>query len=270
MRAGEVTERPATGPARHGVPAARGARSARPTGGARSRRPARPRTRRGTLATLVVLALAAPLLGLWGAAPAAANGYRYWSFWERDGGEWTYATQGPATARPGDGDTIGFRFAVSQNTRDAARPRGAADFAAICAGTPDGDGKRVAVVLDFGTVRDAPGGDRPPRSRTACARVGGDDTAADALAQVAKPLRYDSTALLCAIAGYPRAGCGERVGGGADSPGAGETAEGGPAKDEAARDGADDGGPSAGLIGGAVAVAALGAAALWQARRRRG
>ncbi len=273
MRAGEATERPATGSARHGAPAARGARSARPTG-ARSRRPARPRTRRGRLATLVALALAAPLLGLWGAASAAADGYRYWSFWERDGGEWTYATQGPATARPGDGDTVGFRFAVSQDTRDAARPRGAADFAAICAGTPDGDGKRVAVVLDFGTVRDAPGGDRPPRSRTACARIGDDDTAADALARVAKPLRYDSTALLCAIAGYPRAGCGEQVGDGADSPGPGETAEGGPAKGEAARDGADDstddGGPSAGLIGGAVAVAALGAAALWQARRRRG
>ncbi|WEV28103.1 SCO2322 family protein [Streptomyces sp. 71268] len=270
MRAGEATEQAATGPARHGATAARRTRSARPAAGARSRRSAGPRTRRGSLATPVALALAAPLLGLWGAAPAAADGYRYWSFWERDGGEWTYATQGPATARPGDGDTIGFRFAVSQNTRDAARPRGAADFAAICAGTPDGGGKRVAVVLDFGTARDAPGGDRPPRSRTACARVGDDGTAADALAQVAKPLRYDSTALLCAIAGYPRSGCGEQVGDSADSPGTGETAREDTGRDATAKDGADDSGPSAGLIGGAVAIAALGAAALWQARRRRG
>ncbi len=271
MRAGEATERTATGPARHGVTAARRARSARPTAGARSRPFAGPRTRRGSLATLAALALTVPLLGLWGAAPAAADGYRYWSFWERDGGEWTYATQGPATARPGDGDTIGFRFAVSQNTRDAARPRGAADFAAICAGTPDdGGGKRVAVVIDFGTARDAPGGDRPPRSRTACARVGNDGTAADALAEVAKPLRYGSTVLLCAIAGYPRAGCGEQVGDSADSPGTRETGREDTGREETAKDGPDDGGPSAGLIGGAVAIAALSAAALWQARRRRG
>ncbi|MFE6777867.1 SCO2322 family protein [Streptomyces sp. NPDC057702] len=221
---------------------------------------------------MTTLALALPSLGLWGATPAAADGYRYWSFWERDGGAWTYATQGPATPRPGDGDTVGFRFAVSRDTRDAVRPRGPADFAAICADTPARDGaKRIAVVLDFGTPGDAPGGDRPPASRTACARVGDDGTAADALARVAKPLRYNSAALLCAIAGYPTSGCGEQVGRAGDgdasadaSPTPGTTAGG------RATDDTDDGGPSAGLIGGVAAVLALGAAALWQARRRRG
>ncbi|RNG32507.1 SCO2322 family protein [Streptomyces botrytidirepellens] len=202
------------------------------------------------------LALALPLAAvLAGAAPAQADGYRYWSFWQRsgDGGGWTYAAQGPSAARPGDGDMIGFRFAVSEDSRDAATPRGAARFDAICdAGTPPKGGtKRIAVVLDFGTAKDAPDGRTPPTSRTACARVGEDATAGEALAAVAKPLRYNSSALLCAIAGYPTSGCGEAV-----------TAR----KDG---DGESDGGPSAGLIGGVAVVVALGAAAAWQTRRRR-
>ncbi|MBB5933235.1 SCO2322 family protein [Streptomyces zagrosensis] len=230
--------------------------------------------------------LAGPLLGIWSAAPAAADGYRYWSFWERDGDGWSYATQGPASARPGDGDVVGFRFAVSKDSRDAARPRSAADFDASCAETPGKGGtKRIAVVLDFGTPQDAPDGDRPPRTRTACARIDGDGTAADALASVARPLRYNSAALLCAIAGYPTSGCGEQVRGGGDqsqdSSAAGEAESSGGTGSTSDADGAShtadapdsdagDDGPSAGLIGGLVAVVALGAAALWQARRRRG
>ncbi|MBK3627375.1 hypothetical protein JHN59_21495 [Streptomyces sp. MBT49] len=220
------------------------------------------------------LVLAALLLALTGAAGSArAAGYRYWSFWDRSAGGWTYATQGPSTARPGDGDVQGFRFAVSADSQDASQPRGAASFAAICAGTPARDGsKRVALVLDFGTAADAPGGEVPPSPRTACARVSPDATTAEALAAVAKPLRYDANALLCAIAGYPRTGCGEQVSGqeagktsgqasGGDGPAS--AAEPGPE----AGDGAD-GGPSVGLYAGAAAVAVLAAAAVRQARRR--
>lgn len=203
------------------------------------------------LLPVVLLPLVAVLAG---AAPAQAEGYRYWSFWQRGGdGGWTYAAQGPSAARPGNGDMIGFRFAVSEDSRDAARPRGAARFDAICdAETPaKGGTKRIAVVLDFGTARDAPDGRTPPKSRTACARVGKDATAGEALAAVAKPLRYNSSALLCAIAAYPKSGCGEAV-----------TAQ------KKGDDESDDG-PSAGLIGGAAVVLALGAAAVWQTRRRR-
>lgn len=222
----------------------------------------------------VVAALLVPLA----ATPAyGADGYRYWSYWERDGGRWTYAMEGPGTARPGDGDTIGFRYAVGEDSgRGAVRPRGTASFDTICGSTPGGSGgKRVAVVVDFGTAADAPDGRTPPASRTACARVGDGATAADALAAVAKPLRYDSAALLCAISGYPRTGCAEVVegsGGGDGSPGASSGA-GDRADGDRARAGDGDGGdagPSAGLLGGAAAVVVLGAAALWQARRRRG
>ncbi|MCA6094815.1 hypothetical protein LE181_21910 [Streptomyces sp. SCA3-4] len=203
------------------------------------------------------------LLTVAGAAPAHADGYRYWSFWQQGSGSgWTYATQGPGTLRPGDGTAVGFRFAVSKDSADAAQPRTAAGFSAVCEGTPAKEGgKRVAVVIDFGTAADAPGGENPPAARTACAQVAPDASAAEALAAVAKPLRYNSDALLCAIAGYPKAGCGEKV-----------DAQGTPAADSAPKDkGGDEGGegPSAGLIGGIAVVAALGGAAVWQARRRR-
>nr|WP_203610413.1 SCO2322 family protein [Streptomyces sp. SID8111] len=212
-----------------------------------------------------------------GAGQAQAVGYRYWSFWERDGGQWTYATEGPSTARPADGDVQGFRFSVSEDSGDAAKPRGAADFDTICAGTPAQDGrKRVALVLDFGTAADAPSGETPPEGRTVCARVAGNATTAQALAAVAKPLRYDTNALLCAIEGYPKSGCGEQVSGtasGGETSGKDSSATGGDASEssDAARsaDSSDgDGGPSLGLVAGIAVVVFLGAAALWQVRRR--
>ncbi|MFM9369781.1 SCO2322 family protein [Streptomyces sp. Da 82-17] len=212
------------------------------------------RRRTGLVLTLLVSVLCA--------APAqAATGYRYWSFWYQQDGSWQYATQGPSTARPADGDVEGFRFSVSADAQDAAQPRGAADFAAICADTPAKDGaKRIALVLDFGTAQDAPKGETPPKARTACAQIPEDGTSADALADVAKPLRYGSDALLCAIAGYPASGCGEQVADG----------------DSGEREDADaplvskSEGPSVGLLAGGAAVLVLGGAALWQARRRRG
>ncbi|WP_418956793.1 SCO2322 family protein [Streptomyces tritici] len=214
-------------------------------------------------------ALAALLLLFCAAAPAQAAGYRYWSFWESASGSWTYATQGPATARPADGSVNGFRFAVSADSSDAARPRTAPDFATICAGTPSKAGtKRVAVVVDFGTPEHAPAGETPPAPRTACARIGETGTSAEALAAVAKPLRYNSEALLCGISGYPRTGCGEQVTVG--GPGSGDptvaTRKAAVPKTGAAAPG---GGPSLGLVAGVAAVLVLGAAGWWQARRRR-
>ncbi|MGW7194899.1 SCO2322 family protein [Streptomyces chryseus] len=230
------------------------------------------RTRPAAPFLVPVAALLAALAVVLGAAPAqAATGYRYWSFWESDGGAWTYATLGPATARPSDGDVIGFRFSVSEDSGGSAKPRHAAgSFGDVCAGTPAEEGaKRVAVVIDPGTAADAPAGERPPARRTACARTAEDATAADALASVAKPLRYDSTALLCAISGYPKTGCGEQVSGREDGPGSPAPSTASSAADGS---GADDagGGPSAGLLVGLAAVLALGVAGVWQARRRRG
>ncbi|MGW1884206.1 SCO2322 family protein [Streptomyces sp. NPDC001970] len=225
------------------------------------------------------------------ALPAQAAGYRYWSFWQSGGGAvggaagggWMYATQGPATARPADGEVNGFRFSVSTDSADSAKPRTAPDFASVCADTPAKAGtKRVGIVIDFGTPADAPQGDAPPSPdrRTACAQVDPSATSADALAAVAKPLRYNSDALLCAISAYPRSGCGEQVSAVAP-PSAGPSAA-APATDSsdaAGAEGAADAsgssaeeasGTSVGVVTGVAAVLALGAAAFWQSRRRRG
>ncbi|MFE7430294.1 SCO2322 family protein [Streptomyces sp. NPDC057545] len=208
--------------------------------------------------------LSAVLLAVLGAGEAQAAGYRYWSFWEGSGQDWTYATQGPALVRPDDGAVQGFRFAVSEDSQDAAQPRHAPGFAKICADTPAEKGsKRVALVIDPGTAADAPDGRTPPALRTACAVVAPDASTAEALAAVAKPLRYDGNALLCAISGYPASGCGEQVSGDGHEK---------PAASAASADGSDGSGsgPSAGMLVGVGAVLVLGSAAVVQARRRRG
>lgn len=212
---------------------------------------------------LTLLGLCA-LLTVAVAAPAQAAGYRYWSFWKSSGGEWTYATEGPATARPADGSVNGFRFSVSEDSGDAATPRTAPDFATICAGTPAKDGtKRLALVIDFGTASDAPQGETPPAQRTACARVAPAATTAEALAQVAKPLRYNSEALLCAISGYPGSGCGDQALP-ADPPtlGTGSSTAVVTTKEPAGGDG-----PSVGVYAGIAAVLTLAGAAVWRSRR---
>ncbi|MEU7277467.1 SCO2322 family protein [Streptomyces sp. NPDC045431] len=222
----------------------------------------------GRLGAVLGSALALVLLGL-AAAPAHAADYRYWSFWRTGpGGGWAFATEGPATARPVDGEVNGFRFAVSSNSSTAATPRHAADFVTVCEGTPrKEDTKRVAVVVDFGTAADAPEGTLPPSpdQRAACAQVPEDATSAEALAAVAKPLRYSGDGLLCAISGYPRTGCGEQV----EPDQAGRDTLTVTARPKAEEEETGDGGPSLGLVAGAAAVLALGAAAVVQARRRR-
>ncbi|WP_448317466.1 SCO2322 family protein [Streptomyces sp. CO7] len=222
-----------------------------------------------TLAAAVLAPLTCALLTQ-GAGTAQAAGYRYWSYWELDGQKWAYATQGPATLRPQDGSTQGFRFSVSEDSADAATPRDTKPFAEICENTPERDGrKRIALVIDFGTATDAPGGEKPPAGRTACASVAEDASAADALAAVAAPLRYDSSAMLCAIEGYPRQGCGEQVATADRSDEAAGETDADSGTDSGAAE-ASEPGPSLGLWAGAGAVLVLGGAAVWQARRRRG
>ncbi|MET8699047.1 SCO2322 family protein [Kitasatospora sp. NPDC004723] len=199
------------------------------------------------------------------AAPAQAAGYRYWSFWQWSAGGWAYQQQGPAVHVPADGAVEGWRFAVSPDGgRDAARPAAAGDFAALCAGTPAQDGrKRVAVVLDFGGATDAPGGESPPAPRTACAVVAPRASSAEVLATVAPPLRYDGNGLLCAIAGFPRAGCADQLGA-AGAPAGGERPT-----ESASAARTSPSGPALGVGAGLALVVVLGAGAAWQVRHRR-
>ncbi|MGW2251933.1 SCO2322 family protein [Kitasatospora sp. NPDC001660] len=202
----------------------------------------------------LLTAVLAALLVAGSAVPAQAAGYRYWSFWKDADGGWAYQQQGPAIHVPADGSVDGWRFAVSPDGgQNAAQPRATTDFAALCASTPpQGGRKRVGVVLDFGTAADG-SSEQPPEQRTACATVPANATSAEVLAAVAPPLRYNTNGLLCAIAGYPKAGCGDQVGAGAQA---------------AAKPSSDDSGPDLGLVAGGALVAVLAAGAVWQARRR--
>jgi hypothetical protein len=220
--------------------------------------------RRGGTALLLTAALA-------GAAPISArsqdSGYRYWSFWEgEDGGGWSYATQGPGTWRPGEGDVLGFRFAVSTEASDTHQPRGEAAFGPICGESAEG---RVALVIDFGTPAHAPDGERPPepRTRTECAPVDDGATVAEILAEVAEPLRYDSSGLLCAIAGYPEQGCGEQVS--SDGDDADADASDTASAEKSGDDGAG-GGSTVAVLVGVGTVALLAAAAFRRSRAGRG
>ncbi|BAJ28240.1 MULTISPECIES: SCO2322 family protein [Kitasatospora] len=221
-----------------------------------------PRRRPAVAGTLLLSLLAActTLLGPAAGASSAAD-YRYWSFWKGGPDGWAYQQVGPAGNVPADGAVDGWRFVLSPDGgQDTPRPGPAPDFAAVCGGTAAAGGhKRVAVVLDFGTAQDAPSGEQPPAARSLCASVPTAANSAEVLAAVAAPLRYDSGAMLCAISGYPHAGCGEQVAAGAGAKAAGGSGGGG----------SGDGGPDLGLFAGVGAVVLLGAGAVWQARRRR-
>lgn len=211
--------------------------------------------------TVLFLAALLPLLA--GAGQAQAAGYRYWSFWDRDGSAWTYATVGPSLARPADGDVQGFRFSVSEDSGDAAKPRGTADFDTICAKTPAKDGtKRVALVIDFGTPADAPSGERPAVAARPARRWPGTPRRRRRWPRSRSRCATTATPCCARSCGYPAKGCGEQI----SVEGKGSASTG--AADEASAQ--DDGGlgPSVGLIAGAAAVFVLGAAAVWQVRRR--
>ena len=148
--------------------------------------------------------IAALLMSSTAITPAsAADGYRYWSYWQSENGAWNYAKLGPAMMKATDGAVDGWRFGVGTVDRSTA-PALRGDFDAICAGvTAQQDQVRVAVVIDFGPTADA------PSPRSACAVVAKGLTRASALAAVA-PLRLDQ-GFVCGIDGYPATGCGESV-----------------------------------------------------------
>lgn len=167
--------------------------------------------RRRSVCATALVAVALTLVGLVVAAPAAdATSYRYWTYWLGGTGDWAFSSQG-AARRPPDGTVEGWRFAVSETAGSSQTPRVASSFDAICGGTTPVDGKkRVGLVLDFGVTADAPGGSTPPDGPVArCVVVPNTATGYDVLVSATTIRTEDG--LVCALAGYPRTGCGEPV-----------------------------------------------------------
>lgn len=156
--------------------------------------------------TLTALALAGAVSVI--APPAdASTAYRYWSYWTAGPGstQWEYATEGSGTNVPADGAVEGWRFGIAG---DATRiqPSTLPDFASVCAGVDaPADGKRVAVVIDHGSMQEAPGGETPRPSFAECVITSSSTTGLQILQSITD-VRLDA-GFVCGIDGYPSREC---------------------------------------------------------------
>jgi hypothetical protein len=156
---------------------------------------------------VALVALLAAAFGLLTIAPAQAASYRFWGFYQLSNGAWAFAQKGPEQTVPKDGAVDGWRFAVSDGSR---QPRAVLTFEQICGTTPAASGKkRVGLVVDYGRPADADQGGTPPAPTAKCAVVGTDATSLDVL-RAAGELRVEK-GLVCGVNGYPATGCGGEV-----------------------------------------------------------
>jgi hypothetical protein len=158
------------------------------------------------VAALSALVIAS-VLGAVALPAQAGTAYRYWSYWNASNSQsdWTYATQGSGTFVPQDGDVEGWRFGIASN-KSFITPAQAPDFTDICAGVelPEA-GKRVAFVIDFGDVAQAPAGETPPQLRTECV-IAADGATGLQMLQSIVDVRLDA-GFICGIEGFPAREC---------------------------------------------------------------
>jgi hypothetical protein len=164
------------------------------------------------LAAAVLSTVLAPVLVATTASPASAeDGYRYWGYFHVEKGAYAFAKTGPGDYTPADGSTEAYRFGTS-TAKQGVQPRAdlaTVTFDEVCGATEPAAGKkRVAVLIDYGTAADASGSDVPD-PRADCAQVATGASGQQVLAAVAK-IRA-SKGLVCALDGYPSAGCGDPV-----------------------------------------------------------
>ena len=142
----------------------------------------------------------------------AAKGYRYWGYFQAapDATQWTPAMTGPTTALQ-DGAVEGWSFSASNDVVPATAPSDEADFATLCADTPQAAGKiRVGLVINFGPEAIAPNNEMPPNTILSCALVKKGATGTDVL-NASVTVRNDKSGLLCGIEGYPKSECGPEI-----------------------------------------------------------
>lgn len=151
--------------------------------------------------TLVVASIFVP-----GAAQAST--YRYWNFWTMSDGSWVYSQLGPASTFPEDGDVQGWIFAATDEDSKSVPPSTIATFtfADACRDTPTvAQMKRVALVIDSGSIEIAPEGQTPPELSILCAT--GDIAASGyELLNSVTELRTQN-GLICAMNAYPAMEC---------------------------------------------------------------
>lgn len=163
---------------------------------------------------LVAFATAAvAVTGVFLAAPAQADLYRYWSFWQLQGDNWEFYEGNPADVIPANGSVEGWRYGVGGTAASDVRPpRSTVPFGEICTGdaAPAGQ-KQVGVIIDTGTQQDVPATGVPPEPTITCVTTSENANALQVL-QATESARVEN-GLVCGIAGYPASGCGDVVAG---------------------------------------------------------
>ena len=142
----------------------------------------------------------------------AAKGYRYWGYFQAapEATQWIPAMTGPTTILQ-DGAVEGWSFSASNDVVPATAPSDEADFATLCADTPQAAGKiRVGLVINFGPEAIAPNNEMPPNPILSCALVKKGTTGTDVL-NASVTVRNDKSGLLCGIEGYPKSECGPEI-----------------------------------------------------------
>lgn len=139
---------------------------------------------------------------------AHASTYRFWNFWTTEKNDWVYSQLGPASTFPEDGSVQGWVFAAtdadSQSVQPSTDPATAFDEA--CGDTLASTGeKRVALVIDSGSLNIAPEGQTPPALVLACA-VGSSEASGYELLNSVTELRTEN-GFICAINAYPAMEC---------------------------------------------------------------
>jgi hypothetical protein len=169
------------------------------------------------LAATVLVAAIGPVLA---AGSADATTYRYWTYWwgsgtGKTGTGWTFASAGPDSQVLADTGVVGWRFATT-STVGGAKPRQSATFAELCPqlSAPVVGSVRVALVVDYGTLADAPPGQQPPTATTVrvecltlplAPRPTG-TRVLDAVPPAGIPTRIEK-GLVCALDDYPVGEC---------------------------------------------------------------
>jgi hypothetical protein len=164
-------------------------------------------------ARVLITALLLPLLtGLFlalGSGTAnAATGYKYWNYFHVQDGKYVFAKTGPSGFKPANGSVEAYRYGLS-STANGITPRTDASTYSIddiCAGSKMETGqKRVGVLIDYGTAKDAAAGEKPPEPRAACAVVANNANGQQVLDAVTD-VRTEKT-LICGVDGYPVKSC---------------------------------------------------------------
>lgn len=161
------------------------------------------------LITLVLLPVLSGLFLALGSGTAhAATGYKYWNYFHVQDGKYVFAKTGPSGFKPTNGSVEAYRYGLS-STASGVMPRTDAttySFDDVCAGSKTETGqKRVAVLVDYGTAKDAEPGEKPPAPRAACAVVASNANGHQVLDAVTQ-VRTEKT-LICGIDGYPVKSC---------------------------------------------------------------